>query len=71
MSLDFNSENEQEWRQYLIKRIDCLEAKVVVGLRDASVEIAVLKTKAGIWGAIGGMIPVAIIIILWLLKGNI
>jgi len=71
MSLDFNSENEQEWRQYLIKRIDCLETKVVVGLRDASVEIAVLKTKAGIWGAIGGMIPVAIIIILWLLKGNI
>lgn len=60
--------NEKEWRQYLLKRIDCLEAKVVKGLQEARVEIAVLKTKAGVWGAVGGMIPVAIIIILWLVK---
>ena len=68
LQVEFDIENEKEWRHYLLQRLDCLEAKVVKGLRDTSVEIAILKTKAGIWGAVGGVIPVAIIIVLWLIK---
>ena len=33
------------------------------------VDIATLKVKAGIWGLIGGMIPVGIMLIVLLIKG--
>ena len=35
------------------------------------VDIATLKVKAGIWGLIGGMIPVGIMLIVLLIKGLI
>ncbi len=41
--------------------------KIVTQVR---IDVAALKIKAGIWGLLGGMVPVAVIIILWLFKGD-
>ena len=30
-----------------------------------SIEIATLKVKSGVWGAIGGLIPFVIMLIIW------
>lgn len=61
----------QEWSKYVLAELkelsrlyDCLDKKV----GNMRVDIATLKVKAGIWGLIGGMIPVALIVVLWLLK---
>ena len=32
------------------------------------IDVEGLKVKAGVWGLMGGLIPVAIMIILWLVK---
>jgi hypothetical protein len=37
---------------------------------DLRIDVAQLKVKAGIWGLIGGIIPVAIGLGVWLLKGK-
>lgn len=37
-------------------------------LTSIKIEIAKLKVKSGIWGMIGGVIPVAIGIAIWLFK---
>ena len=39
-------------------------------LTEIEKEIAALKVKSGIWGAIGGAIPACVVIVLWMLKQN-
>jgi hypothetical protein len=39
--------------------------------KGVNVEIAKLKIKAGMWGVIGGMIPVIAAILFVLLKGHV
>ena len=56
--------NSKEWRELILRRLDKLENCVV----DIKVAVSALNVKSGVWGVIGGMIPVAIIIILWLLR---
>ena len=50
------------------RRLGCLEGKV----GDVAVEIAMLKVKAGVWGAIGGILavmgPLAVALIIFLVK---
>lgn len=48
-----NLENEQEWRRYIVERLDCLFTKMV----EMKTDIAALKVKAGIWGLLGGLLP--------------
>ena len=65
-----------DWNEYralvlhelenLNKAVDALEVERI-NVRE---EIAKLKVKSGIWGMIGGAIPVLIGIALWLLKGT-
>lgn len=43
-------------------------ADIDENIRKIYIELAALKVKSGIWGLIGGMIPVAIIIAYMLLK---
>lgn len=33
-------------------------------------DIATLKVKSGIWGVIGGFVPIAVILIVWLIKNG-
>lgn len=48
----------------ITKKIDCLDSK----LSQARIDIATLKVKAGVWGAIAGIIPASIMIIYWLIR---
>lgn len=34
------------------------------------IDIATLKVKAGVWGAIAGLIPTSCVLIYWILKGG-
>jgi len=60
-----------EYRKLVLKELEDLNKgysdlrKEVGKLRE---DIATLKVKSGVWGMIGGAIPVAIGIIVWFLK---
>lgn len=72
------NENFQAYRLFLLREIRNLNAAlreldrklddvVNAELRKISVELAYLKMKAGIWGGLGGLIPLMIAIgIAWL-----
>jgi hypothetical protein len=47
------SDKERDW-------IECHFSKLNDRISDLRVDIATLKVKAGIWGLIGGVIPVLI-----------
>ena len=48
----------------LVANDKCIEKKI----GDLRVDVAKLKVKAGIWGLLGGTIPVGIAILLFILK---
>jgi hypothetical protein len=56
-----NSDEQFEWLRTSHERLQ----EDVTKIRE---DVAVLKFKAGVWGLLGGSLPVAIILILWLLK---
>lgn len=62
-----------EWSKYVLSELKRLSL-AYEGLRETSegirIEIAKLKVKAGIWGLIGGAIPVVIMIFLWWMKSG-
>ena len=45
----------------ILKRLDSLEEKMDL----CRVEIAGLKVKSGVWGAIAGTIPVLVGVVMW------
>ncbi len=45
-----------------------IDAKLDKLNKDMSVEIAMLKVKSGLWGAMAGVIPAALILIYQLLR---
>ena len=58
-----------EWKNYVLtkteengEKIESLEATVNKSTLKITAEIATLKVKSGIWGAIGGLVPVVILI---------
>ena len=52
------TQKEREW-------IDCHFSKLQEQLTIVRIEIAKLKVKSGIWGVIGGTIPVVILIAMY------
>ena len=74
-----------EWSKHVLKKLEELEKhdkdtqdaidlfknEINKILTEIKVEVAMLKVKSGIWGLIGGLIPVAIAIVYILLKGTI
>jgi len=66
-----------EWKQHVLAvldelkssnesmkdRIDSMHIEVLDRIAEINIEIAGLKVKSGVWGVIGGIIPVAILII--------
>lgn len=52
------TEKERDW-------LECHFTKVNDKITKILVEIAVLKVKSGIWGAVGGSIPVVILIAIY------
>jgi hypothetical protein len=60
-----------EWSKYVLKELERLNTcyeKLDSHLDKIATDIATLKVKASIWGAIGGIVPVAIILAWMLLK---
>lgn len=49
----------------LFEKID----KILDAVNKTNIEIAGLKVKSGIWGAIGGTIPIVIIVLFMIIKG--
>lgn len=69
----------EEWSQYVLKELkrlnDCYEALrgELIALRvndlpEIKTEIALLKLKAGVWGAVGATIPVLILLAIQMLR---
>ena len=67
----------QEWSKHVLaelKRLsdsyDKLDSKFDEQFNKLSVEIAKLKVKAGVWGMLGGALPVVIGLLIWLLQSK-
>lgn len=60
-----------EWGIYVIKQLEGL-TESLEGLqkdvRGIHVEIATLKVKSGLWGAVGALVPVSVALAFMLLK---
>ncbi len=77
-----NTSNQvTEWRDYSklvleeLRRLnECYESlshSFNKEIKDITVELAVLKLKAGVWGLLGGAIAMALtLLVYWLTKGN-
>jgi len=70
------TENEEIY--YISKTLDEHQANIAELFRvhhscskEVGIEIAKLKIKAGVWGAIGGCIPIVAAILFILLRGRI
>lgn len=50
------------------KDLKAINEELKEHMRKVEVEIAMLKVKSGIWGLAGGMIPVAVVLVLEFLK---
>ena len=59
-------ENERDWRLHLLGEITSIKGKH----GDIAKEIAQLQVKAGVWGLMGGGVPVIITLGLYLLKAE-
>lgn len=60
-----------EWSRHVLAELERLNAyceRIEKKLNEAITDIATLKVKAGVWGAIGGAVPVALGLLVWLLK---
>lgn len=59
-----------EWRQYVLLTLKSLVkdiAEMKSMLSNYHTEVAVLKVRAGIWGAIAGLVPSTIVLVYWLM----
>lgn len=74
-----NEENSwHEWSMYVLKELERLNEEVTK-LRDGtqkrmmriSNEVAALKVKSGIWGALGGLIPIVVILAIWFVTNHV
>jgi len=69
--MDNNGWNE--WSKYVLKeleRLDLTMKDISKNMEENNRVLAQLQVKAGVWGAIGGAIPVSIAILLWIVKGK-
>lgn len=60
-----------EWSKYVLKELERLNAcydSLNEKVGKISNDIMMLKVKSGVWGAIAGLIPVVIALVLWALS---
>jgi len=60
-----------EWRIHVLKELERLsksDGKQGEILTTIAAEIATLKTKAGVWGAVGAAIPVCVFLLIEFLR---
>lgn len=62
----------KEWSRHVLaelERHDRLLDRTREDVSEIRGDVKVLHFKSGVWGAVGGMIPVVIAVAFWLLKG--
>lgn len=63
-----------EWGRHVLSELErlngCIEA-LNGRIRASEIEQTILKVKAGIWGALAGMIPVAITLLILFISGGL
>jgi len=61
----------KEWSKFVLKELErlneCYET-LDQKMDKLSKEVAMLKVKSGVWGLIGGAIPVAVALAIWILR---
>jgi hypothetical protein len=50
---------DKEWREHITQRLDRIECYQITLLQ----EVAGLKVKAGVWGALAGLIPALVVLL--------
>ncbi len=63
MTPDRTTDGFMEYRQYIVRKLD-EQSEELKALRDEvtlmRIDLAMLKVRAGLWGALAGAIPAAI-----------
>ncbi len=60
-----------KWQEHVLaelKRYGVWMGNMDKSITHIKVKVGKLQVKAGVWGIIGGMVPVTIIVVLWLIK---
>lgn len=63
----------KEWSKFVLAELQRLgeqNEKIGQAVSNIRVEISILKVKSGVWGLIGGLIPVTIMLAIQLLLGR-
>ena len=66
-----NNDDWESWSKYVLKEVerlnDCYDglSKEIVKIGK---DIVGLKVKSGMWGVIGGMIPICVALLIWLAR---
>ncbi len=66
-----DEEGWNTWSKYVLKELERLNnvAEAMNAKLDKVItDITVLKMKAGVWGLIGGMIPILIALCFWMIQ---
>lgn len=70
-NLNTDSDGWDQWAKFVLKELERLNANYETLRKEISKiypEIATLKTKAGLWGAIGAAIPVLLMLAIQLMQ---
>lgn len=63
----YGQNSEKEWREFILVELRGLSEKQ----QNIRVDVAMLKVKAGVWGAIAGAIPAAVMLVVMLIRGKL
>ncbi len=56
-----------EWSRFILaelKRLNEVQEKIDTKLQKVTIDIAMLKVKSGVWGMMGGLIPIIIVLVI-------
>jgi hypothetical protein len=71
---DLQHNGWNQWSKFVLmelKRLNHCYEDIDRRLQDVQKDMAALKVKSGFWGLLGGLIPVGIALLVWLIKGEI
>ena len=63
----------EEWRNHVLIELEknsSQHEKIFEAIKETRTEIATLKVKSGVWGAVAGLIPVGIGLLIFLFRGG-
>ena len=76
--METNDNGWHEWQKYVLKAIEKQDEKtgkifdkidaLKIDIASLKVDVSALKVKAGVWGLIGGAIPVILWLGIWFLR---